>query len=58
MDTVKEEVKMGIGRRGVSFLEEGRWRLPVLLYGDELVFCGKSEEDLRAMVGWFVEEEV
>ena len=40
----------------MRFLEEGReWRLPVLLYADDLVFCGESEEDLRAMVGRFVE---
>ena len=42
--------------RGVRFQEEGReWRLPGLLYTDDLVFCGESEEDLRAMVGCFVE---
>ena len=36
--------------------EEGReWRLPGLLYADDLVLCGESEEDLRAMVGCFVE---
>ena len=36
--------------------EEGReWRLPGLLYADDLVLCGESEEDLRAMVGRFVE---
>ena len=29
---------------------EREWRLPVLLYADDLVLCGKSEEDLRAMV--------
>ena len=26
---------------------------PGLLYPDDLVLCGKLEEDLRAMVGWF-----
>ena len=26
-----------------------------LLYADDLVLCGESEEDLRAMVGWFAE---
>ena len=44
------------GRRGVRFLEyviEGR--LPGLLYADNLVLYGESEEDLRAMVEWFVE---
>ena len=36
--------------------KEGReWRLPGLLYADDLVLCGESEEDLRAMVGRFVE---
>ena len=35
-------------------IKEGReWRLPGLLYADDLVLCGKSEEDLRVMVGWF-----
>ena len=37
-------------------LEEGReWELPGLLYTDELVLCGESEENLRAMLGRFVE---
>ena len=37
-------------------MEEGReWRLPGLLYADDLVLCGESEEDLRAIVGRFVE---
>ena len=33
------------------------WRLPGLLYADDLVLCGDSgsEEDLRVMVGRFVE---
>ena len=45
-----------MGRRGVRFLEEGRkWGLPGLLYTDNLVLCGESEEDLRVMVEWFVE---
>ena len=26
-----------------------------LLYADDLVLCGKSEEDLRAIVGHFIE---
>ena len=35
----------------MSFLEDGReWRLPVLLYADDLVLCGESEEDLRVML--------
>ena len=55
MDGVMEEVKMGMGRRGVRLLEDGReWTLPGILYADDLVLCGESEEDLRAMVGRFV----
>ena len=27
--------------------------MPGLLYADDLVLCGETEEDLRAMVGWF-----
>ena len=47
---------MGMGRRGVRLLEDRReWRLPGLLYADDLVLCGELEEDLRAMVGHFVE---
>ena len=43
-------------RRGVRFLEEwGEWRLPGRLYADDLALCGESEEDLRTMVGRFVE---
>ena len=35
--------------------DEREWRLPGLLYADDLVLCDESEEDLRAMVGQFVE---
>ena len=56
MDEVMKEVKMGMGRRGVSFMEQGReQRLPALLYADDLVLCGESEEHLMVMVGWFPE---
>ena len=42
MNVVMREVKIGIGRRGVRFLEDGRdWRLPGLLYADDLVLWGK-----------------
>ena len=52
-----EAVKMRIGRKEMRFQEEGReWRLLGLLYADDLVLCGESEEDLRAMVGHFVKE--
>ena len=47
---------MGMGRRVVSFFEDGRdWRLPGLLYADVLVLCIDSDEDLRVMVEWFAE---
>ena len=47
---------MGMGRRGVSFMEDGRkWRLPRLLYAVDLVLYGESEEDLRVMVDRFAE---
>ena len=37
------EVKLEMGRRGVRFLGYGReWRLPGLLYTDDLVLCGES----------------
>ena len=50
-----KKLKMGMRRRGVRFQGEGReWRLPGLLHADDLVLCGESEEDLRAMVGRFV----
>ena len=40
----------------MRFLENGReWKLPGLLYGDDLVLYGESEEDLRAMVGRLVD---
>ena len=56
MDAVMKEVKMWMGKRGMRFLEHGReWRLPGLLYADDLVLCGESEEDLRAMVGRIAE---
>ena len=56
MDAIMKEIKWGMGRSGVRFQEDGReWRLPGLLYTDDLVLFGKSEEDLRALVGRFAE---
>ena len=47
---------MGMGKRGVRFLEDGsEWRLPVLLYADDLVLCDESKEDFRVMVGCLFE---
>ena len=56
MDAVVKEVKLGMGRMGVRFLEKGRvWRLPGHLYADDPILYGESEEDLKVMVGYFVE---
>ena len=59
MDAKLKEVKMRMGRREVAqvrFSEEKiEWRLLGLLYADDLFLCGEMEEDLRAMVGRFVE---
>ena len=39
---------MGMGRRRMSFLEDEReWRLPGLLYAEDLVLYGESDENLR-----------
>ena len=35
--------------------EEGEWVLPDLLYADDLVLRGESEENLRVMVGTFAD---
>ena len=34
---------------------ESMWRLPGLLYADDLVLCGELEKNLRVMVGRFAE---
>ena len=40
----------------MRFQEEGReWILPGLLYAYNLLSCGESEEDLRAIVGRYIE---
>ena len=55
-----KEMKMRMGRMEVRFLEERKeWRLPGLLYGEDLVLWGKSrrrsEGDSREFC-WCVEE--
>ena len=46
-----KEVKTGLGRIGMRFLEEGReYKLTGLLYADDLVLCGKLEENLRGIM--------
>ena len=49
MDPSDERGENGDGKEG------RKWRLPGLLYTDDLLLCGELEEELRAMVGWFVE---
>ena len=34
--------------------ERRELRLPGLLYADDLILCGESEDDLKAMAGRFV----
>ena len=47
---------MGMGRRGMRFQGERReWRFPGLLYANDLVLCGESEEVLTVMIGRFAE---
>ena len=42
--------------RGENGEKEGReWRLPDFMYADDLVLCGELKEDLRVIVGHFVE---
>ena len=47
----------GDGKKGSEIPEGGEreWRLPGLLYADDLMLCGKSEEILKEMVGRFFE---
>ena len=53
---IDSRVKQGMGKRAVKLLGDGReWRLPGLLYADDLVLYGEPEKDLRVMVRWFAE---
>jgi hypothetical protein len=54
MDGVMKELLVGMGREGVRMVENGReWRIPCLLYADDLVLCGESEESLERLVERF-----
>ena len=45
MDVAMTEMKIGMGRILVKFLkEEGEWRLPGLLYADDLVCVGSRKK--------------
>ena len=54
---IDERSESGDGEDGDErFMEEGReWRLPGLLYADNLVMYGDWKEDLKVMVDHFVE---
>src|SRR5678815_5285247 len=54
MDEVMKELEVGVTRDIVGMMENGReWRVPYLLYVDDLVLCGESEESLRGLVERF-----
>src|SRR5678815_1029974 len=45
MDGVMKEFEVGMAGNGVRMMENGdEWRVPYLLYADDLVLCGESEE--------------
>ena len=45
-----ETLKIGLGRMGVRFLEDGReWRLHSFFYADDPILCDEMEENLKAM---------
>ena len=48
-------MKECLGKRGLDFREGKEWRLSGLLYADDSVLCGESEEDLREIVENFIE---
>src|SRR5678816_3342672 len=53
-DGVMKELEMGVAGNGVRMMENGgEWRVPNLLYADDLVLCGESEESLRGLVERF-----
>src|SRR5678815_3213676 len=54
MDEVMKELEVGVTRDNVRMMENEReWRVPYLLYKDDLVLRGESEESLRGMVERF-----
>src|SRR5678816_1628876 len=54
MDGVMKEFEVGMAGNGVRMMENrDEWRVPYLLYADDLVLCGESEESLRGLVERF-----
>ena len=54
MDEVMKGVKMGM-RKSEIYGGRERLEIPDLLWADDLVLLGESEEDLRAMMGRIIE---
>ena len=55
MNAMMKDGKKGMSMMRVRVLEEGRqWKLPGHLSADDLALCGESEEDMKVMVGCFV----
>ena len=51
MNGVMKELMAGAMGEGLRMLENEReWRLPCLLYADDLVLCGESEESLKKLI--------
>src|SRR5678815_4169579 len=54
MDGVMKELEVGVAADGVRTMENGRERrMPYLLYADDLVLCGESEESLKGLMERF-----
>jgi hypothetical protein len=54
MDGVMKELMVGMGNEGVRMMENGReWKVPCLLYADDLALCSESEEGLQRLVEGF-----
>src|SRR5678816_3500869 len=54
MDEVMKKLEVRVTRDSVRMMENGReWRVSYLLYEDDLVLCGESEENLRGLVERF-----
>ena len=49
-----KDVKVGMGRRGLRFMEEKGETGDYLLYANDSVLYGESEEDMKVMVSHFV----
>src|SRR5678816_3403816 len=49
-----KELEVEVAGEGVRMMENEReWRVPYLLYADDLILCGESEECLRGLVEGF-----